>query len=57
MLQILPNGKNPEHETTPYIHYFVAETGSLLEPHELQTVALAARRVTAIHSRAVRGHL
>jgi NitT/TauT family transport system substrate-binding protein len=26
-----------EHDPTPYIHYFVAETGGLLEPHELQT--------------------
>jgi len=26
-----------EHDPTPYIHYFVAETGGLLELHELQT--------------------
>src|SRR5260370_1238669 len=23
-----------EHDPTPYIHYFVAETGGLLEPHD-----------------------
>jgi NitT/TauT family transport system substrate-binding protein len=26
-----------EHDPTPYLHYFIAETGGLLEPHELQT--------------------
>jgi NitT/TauT family transport system substrate-binding protein len=26
-----------EHDPTPYIQYFIAETGGLLEPHELQT--------------------
>jgi NitT/TauT family transport system substrate-binding protein len=26
-----------ETDPTPYVHYFVAETGGLLEPHELQT--------------------
>jgi NitT/TauT family transport system substrate-binding protein len=26
-----------EKDPTPYIHYFIAETGGLLEPHELQT--------------------
>jgi NitT/TauT family transport system substrate-binding protein len=26
-----------ERDPTPYIHYFIAETGGLLEPHELQT--------------------
>jgi len=26
-----------EKDPTPYIHYFVAETGGLLEPHEFQT--------------------
>lgn len=26
-----------EKDPTPYVHYFVAETGGLLEPHELQT--------------------
>jgi NitT/TauT family transport system substrate-binding protein len=26
-----------EHDPTPYVHYFIAETGGLLEPHELQT--------------------
>jgi len=26
-----------ERDPTPYIHYFIAETGDLLEPHELQT--------------------
>jgi len=26
-----------EHDPTPYIHYFIAETGGLIEPHELQT--------------------
>jgi NitT/TauT family transport system substrate-binding protein len=26
-----------EHDPTPYIRYFIAETGGLLEPHELQT--------------------
>ena len=25
-----------EHDPTPYIHYFIAETGGLLEPHEFQ---------------------
>jgi NitT/TauT family transport system substrate-binding protein len=26
-----------EKDPTPYVHYFIAETGGLLEPHELQT--------------------
>ena len=26
-----------EKDPTPYLHYFIAETGGLLEPHELQT--------------------
>jgi NitT/TauT family transport system substrate-binding protein len=26
-----------EQDPTPYIHYFIRETGGLLEPHELQT--------------------
>ncbi len=26
-----------EKDPTPYIHYFIAETGGLLEPHEFQT--------------------
>jgi NitT/TauT family transport system substrate-binding protein len=26
-----------ERDPTPYIHYFIAETGGLLEPHEFQT--------------------
>jgi NitT/TauT family transport system substrate-binding protein len=26
-----------EHDPTPYIHYLIAETGGLLEPHEFQT--------------------
>jgi NitT/TauT family transport system substrate-binding protein len=26
-----------EKDPTPYVHYFVAETGGLLEPHEFQT--------------------
>ena len=26
-----------DKDPTPYVHYFVAETGGLLEPHELQT--------------------
>jgi NitT/TauT family transport system substrate-binding protein len=26
-----------EHDPTPYLHYFIAETGGLLEPRELQT--------------------
>jgi NitT/TauT family transport system substrate-binding protein len=26
-----------EHDPTPYIHYFIAETGGLLAPHEFQT--------------------
>jgi len=26
-----------ERDPTPYVHYFIAETGGLLEPHELQT--------------------
>lgn len=26
-----------EQDPTPYIHYFIAETGGLLEPHEFQT--------------------
>jgi NitT/TauT family transport system substrate-binding protein len=26
-----------ENDPTPYIHYLIAETGGLLEPHELQT--------------------
>lgn len=26
-----------EKDPTPHIHYFIAETGGLLEPHELQT--------------------
>jgi NitT/TauT family transport system substrate-binding protein len=26
-----------EKDPTPYLHYLVAETGGLLEPHELQT--------------------
>jgi NitT/TauT family transport system substrate-binding protein len=29
--------KRLEHDPTPYLHYFIAETGGLLEPHELQT--------------------
>ena len=29
--------KRLERDPTPYIHYFIAETGGLLEPHELQT--------------------
>jgi NitT/TauT family transport system substrate-binding protein len=29
--------KTLERDPTPYIHYFVAETGGLLEPHEFQT--------------------
>ena len=29
--------KRIEHDPTPYIHYFIAETGGLLEPRELQT--------------------
>ena len=30
-----------EKDPTPYIHYFVAETGGLLEPHEFQTWRLS----------------
>jgi NitT/TauT family transport system substrate-binding protein len=26
-----------DHDPTPYLHYFIAETGGLLEPRELQT--------------------
>src|SRR5262249_59580490 len=26
-----------ENDPTPYIHYFVSETGGLLQPHELQS--------------------
>ena len=26
-----------EHDPTPYVHYLIAETGGLLEPHEFQT--------------------
>jgi NitT/TauT family transport system substrate-binding protein len=26
-----------EQDPTPYVHYFIAETGGMLEPHELQT--------------------
>jgi NitT/TauT family transport system substrate-binding protein len=26
-----------ERDPTPYVHYFIAETGGLLEPHEFQT--------------------
>jgi NitT/TauT family transport system substrate-binding protein len=26
-----------ENDPTPYVHYFIAETGGLLEPHEFQT--------------------
>ena len=29
-----------EKDPTPYIHYFIAETGDLLEPHELRTSRL-----------------
>ncbi len=29
--------KQLEKDPTPYIHYFIEETGGLLEPHELQT--------------------
>src|SRR5258708_7053761 len=29
--------KELEKDPTPYIHYFIAETGGLLEPHEFQT--------------------
>jgi NitT/TauT family transport system substrate-binding protein len=29
--------KEIERDPTPYIHYFIAETGGLLEPHEFQT--------------------
>ncbi len=29
-----------EKDPTPYIHYFAAETGGLLEPHELRTSRL-----------------
>ena len=29
-----------ENDPTPDIHYFIAETGGLLEPHELQTRCL-----------------
>jgi NitT/TauT family transport system substrate-binding protein len=29
--------KDIEKDPTPYVHYFIRETGGLLEPHELQT--------------------
>src|SRR4029079_15340726 len=29
--------KEIERDPTPYIHYFIRETGGLLEPHEFQT--------------------
>jgi NitT/TauT family transport system substrate-binding protein len=29
--------KRLDKDPTPYVHYFVAETGGLLQPHELQT--------------------
>jgi NitT/TauT family transport system substrate-binding protein len=29
--------KEIEKDITPYVHYFIRETGGLLEPHELQT--------------------
>ena len=29
--------KELEKDPTPYVHYFVRETGGLLEPHEFQT--------------------
>jgi NitT/TauT family transport system substrate-binding protein len=29
--------KKIEQDPTPYVHYFIAETGGLLEPHEFQT--------------------
>jgi NitT/TauT family transport system substrate-binding protein len=32
--------KDLEKDPTPYIHYLIAETGGLLEPHELQTFRL-----------------
>ena len=38
-----------EQDPTPYIHYFIAETGGLLEPHRFQT-CVSCRR--AQHTRA-----
>ena len=35
-----------EKDPTPYIHYLIAETGGLLEPHELQTWRLLNAPVT-----------
>src|SRR5205807_253163 len=29
--------KEIENDPTPYVHYFIRETGGLLEPHEFQT--------------------
>ncbi len=33
-----------EKDPTPFIHYFVAETGGLLEPERVPDLAAAARR-------------
>jgi len=44
-------GEAARHDPTPYIHYFIAETGGLLEPHELQTWRLVHGRAAAPYTR------
>ena len=46
-----------EKDPTPYVHYFIAETGGLLEPHEFQTWRLLHAAAAAVHARALRRHL
>ena len=46
-----------DKDPTPYIHYFIAETGGLLAAARIPDLASAARPAAALHARAVRRHL
>jgi hypothetical protein len=46
-----------EKDPSPFIKYFVAETGGLIEERDFQSVAPAERAADGVHARALRGRV